>query len=218
MNVCKAVSQRVVSWNSNAKTASIQLLKSGCNVVIFKLCLQAIDTLVTVSEILILKIKAVAALNLLSFSEKEWAALLQSQLFCYQNKQKQHWDANVPLNWKLHCRHFICMSQIYSSLHWRWFIIMVYCLVSTGIRFGYFRVLAVSLRNDLCFSLSWRNPDLLLPVSARPKFPFLTFSLISLLAVPDWFSFFVCFKRFCCFLPQSPYKNKIKLNRKYLLP
>lgn len=49
----------------------LQLLKFGCNVVIFKSCLQAIDTLVTVSEILILKIKAVAALNLLSFSEKE---------------------------------------------------------------------------------------------------------------------------------------------------
>lgn len=86
MNVCKAVSQRPVSWNVNAKTASIQLLKFGCNVVISKLCLQAIDILVTVSEILILKIKAVAASNLLSFTEKEWAALLQSQLFSHQNK------------------------------------------------------------------------------------------------------------------------------------
>lgn len=75
---------------SNAKTASIQPLKFGCNVVIFKLCLQAIDILVIVSEILILKIKAVAALNLLSCSEKELAALLQSQLFHYQNKPKQH--------------------------------------------------------------------------------------------------------------------------------
>lgn len=170
MNVCKAVSRRAVSWNSNAKTTSIQLLKFGCNVVIFKSCLQAIDTLVTVSEILILKIKAVATSNLLSFSEKEWAALLQSQLFCYQNKQKQHWHANVPLNWKLHCRHFICMSDIFFSAL-KMVFIMVYCLVSPGIRFGYFMVLAVSLGNDLFFSLSWRNPDLLLPVSARPKSP-----------------------------------------------
>lgn len=181
MNVCKAVSQRAASWNSNAKTTSIEQLKFGWNGVIFKLCLQAIDILVTVSEIfiLILKIKAAAALNLLSLSDKEWAALLQSQLFLCQNKQRQHWELQM-CHWTESC--------------------------TAGVLFACLKYILLCTEGVL---LSPALPT----VPRYHTWLFLDFPP-HLHSWPGWFSLFVCFKHFCCFLPPSPYKNKIKLNRK----
>lgn len=217
MNVCKAVSQRAVSWNSNAKTASIQLLKFGCNVVIFKSCLQAIDILVTATEILISKIKAVAALNLLSFGEKEWAALLQSQLFYYQNKQKQHWELQI-CHWTESCTagfFFLDVSNIFFSAL-KMFYYLLYCLLSTGIWFISWLLLVIRM---ICISLCpegiLTSCSQFLPGQNSPlDFPPHLHSWQWL----DWFSLFCALSISAASCLNLLIKMKFNSAEKYLLP